>query len=208
MSHRHHKTTQRNNLSLSIVFLLTGIIWFASLSFALPRICAATNSCVPTLSPVPPTTSPVTPTAVITVQPTLAPSPTIQASSSATTVTTANGTAGSGTPGGTGSSNQTPGIASCPPGSGIIPPVLTSITAGQSGELTVNWTEADTSINHFSLIYGLVGNAMNWGLDFIPNTARSYTILGLPSGSYINAQIWAWKDGCAGKSLIVDPLVN
>lgn len=86
------------------------------------------------------------------------------------------------------------------------PPVLTSITAGQSGQLTLNWLES-SPVDKFSIIYGLVGQPMNWGEDNIPSTSRSLPINGLPIGSYINAQIWAWQNGCPQKSEILDPLV-
>ena len=107
---------------------------------------------------------------------------------------------------GTGSSTNAPGGATCNiPFSG---PVLTSIIAGQSGTLTVNWLASDQSISSFSIIYGLVGKPLSMGVNNIPNKSRSFTIQGLPSGSYINAQIWGFKGGCAEKSSIVDPLVN
>lgn len=87
-------------------------------------------------------------------------------------------------------------------------PVLTSITAGQSGALTVNWVSSATSLTSFSIIYGLVGGPLLWGVNNIPVSSNSFTIRGLPNGSYINAQVWDFENGCANRSAIVDPRVE
>lgn len=137
----------------------------------------------------------VEPTATPTASPSAMPTPTPTPSAN-----TEGGSSGGG------QSNGAPAAVVCV--NPFAAPVLTSITAGGSGELVVNWVDADTSINHYSLVYGLVGGAMNMGVDSIPNTSTSFTIGALPVGASINAQVWAWKDGCSEVSQTIDPIVR
>ncbi len=87
------------------------------------------------------------------------------------------------------------------------PPALTSITAGASGTLNVNWLESDSHIDNFSINYGYVGQPLTMGVPNIPATSTSYPITMLQSGESINARVCAYKNGCAQCSSVVDPLV-
>ena len=143
-----------------------------------------------------------TPTPSVIVTPTASPSAT-----PAPVITPASTNSGGGnSPTFQGSTTNAPGSPTCT--IAFSSPVLTSIVAGQSGQLTLNWLESDQNIDKFSIIFGLVGQSLNMGLDNLPSNSRSYTINGLPSGSSINAQIWSWKNRCAEKSNILDPKVE
>lgn len=139
-----------------------------------------------------------------TVTPT--PTPTVIASPSATPTPT-------GTTGGQGvvpsnphtDTTEAPGGATCT--IAFSPPVLTSITAGGSGTLTLNWLES-SPVDKFSLTYGFTGQSLSMGVDNIPSGSTSFTIGDLPQGASINAQVQAWVHGCEESSTIIDPVVN
>lgn len=147
-----------------------------------------------------------------TVTPTVTPTPTATPSGTPTPTSTpsSGGTnTGSGGPGvvpvGDYSTTEVPGAPTC-----NIPfsaPVLTSITAGESGQLTLNWLES-ASVDKFSITYGFVGQSLSMGVDNIPSSSRSFTIGDLPSGAYINAQVQGWQNGCEESSNVLDPIVR
>jgi len=146
------------------------------------------------------------------VSPTPIPSPTVTPSPtpSATPLATPTDTPAPPEVSNTAQSNAgTPGVA---PGAPVcnIPfaaPVLESVTANGSGEITLVWGSS-TNVDKYSLIYGLVGQPLSMGVDNIPSTSDSFTIGDLPVGSSINAQVWGWQNGCAEKSNILDPLIR
>ena len=196
---------------VAILLVLIGIGLFASLFHAhanegkgikdywyptptIDQYCLGRDKCdiTPTASPTPTYASSVTPTAT----PSVAPLPTSD-----------------GTSGGSGGGSSLPGSTTNAPGAvtcniAFSAPVITSITAGQSGTLNITWLESDQNINKFSIIYGLVGQPLNMGVDNLPGNYRGYVIGLLSVGSSINAQVWSWKNGCAEKSNIVDPVVR
>ena len=196
----------RSYFYLAIAILAGVLIAYVTFYSTVKYVCAY-NGHDKTCSPPSPGTSPVpdiVPTIIIspTIQPTIQP------------IITATPTpSSSGRSGGVGTipnnphtdTTEAPGSPTCT--ISFSPPALVSITAGQSGTLTINWLES-SPVDKFSIIYGLVGQPMNWGEDNIPSTSRSLPINGLPIGSYINAQIWAWQNGCPQKSKILDPFVK
>lgn len=182
-----------HKIEFILTIILIGMFMGAQVTQALqksdykkPKECIV--SITPTLEP---TIGPLEPTATPSVQLTETP---------AISETQQN----NGNPG-ENSTIQAPASATC-----TIPfsaPLITAITAGESGTLNVNWLESDHEISDFGLNYGLVGSPLNWGEANIPRTSRNLPIHLLPSGASINAQICAYKNGCGQCSEIVDPLV-
>lgn len=189
---------------INILLLLTItalIVGFAVFYFTIDKVCAADVSCTPTIPlPTIPYTSPTmspTPTGSPSATPTVTPPVSLQSST----------TGGSGNNGNSGGqSNNAPSAPVCD--HPFASPDLLTITAGQSGQLTLTWSETDTSVDKYSITYGFVGQSLNMGADNIPSTSRSFTISDLPSGAYINAQIQAWQNDCEESSNILDPRVN
>ena len=156
-----------------------------------------------------PTPSPIcTPTQGI-ISPTISPLP------MPIRVLTANGgTASSGGSGNnSGGSNSLPGSTTNAPGSPTctIPftaPVLTSIVAGQSGQVIFTWFDSETATNKFAVTYGYSPTQLIYGVDNIPSSSRSLTVGDLIPGSNIYGKVWGFENRCAETSNILDPLVN
>jgi hypothetical protein len=178
-----------------IVIASLVIIWVIIALTMQNKVCADyKKSCY--ISPIPTNeivSQTVTPT--VTINPSETPTPLSLMSTSGNGVVPAGNT----------STTQPPGSPTC--NIAFSPPVLTSITAGQSGQLTLNWLES-SPVDKFSITYGLVGEPMGWGEDNIPATSRSLSINGLPNGSYINAQIYGWENRCPELSNILDPFTK
>lgn len=200
---------------ITLLILLAVIVWLFSFYFALGRVCAyeRTKTCnsdehpkptipIPSWQYLPDITPTNIPSPTITEIPSIIPTVTVIPTTTPTPTQIINNTSSNSST----NNNSAPAAVTCT--STFSAPAITSITAGTSGTLIVNWTEQDTSIDKFSIIYGLVGQPMNWGVNNISGTSRSFPLSYLPTGAFINAQVWAWKNGCAKKSKIVDPKVK
>lgn len=153
-----------------------------------------------------------TPTPVCTPTPTALPTPTIQVSPPPmpTSTLTANGGAPSNGGGGSnspqGSTTNAPGSPTCT----IVftPPVLTSIVAGQSGQVTFTWLDSETATNKFAVTYGYSPTVLPYGVDNIPASSRSVTVGDLTPGANVFGKVWGFENRCAETSNILDPVVN
>lgn len=169
-------------------FVLGAIIMsaiLAPLALFVPTTQAGDYSCHTQVSPTP------TPTEEVTLTPTSTPS-------------TGNG----GTPPviyGSGYSTQSPAVVTCT--IGFSPPFIVSYTAGQSGTLTFHYLESDQQIDKFSIIYGYSPTNLQFGADNISPTVLDFPVHDLSPNNHVWAQVWSWKNGCAEKSNIFDPLV-
>lgn len=160
----------------------------------------------PTITPICDDWGCVSPSVSPVISSTSTPTPTVSLTPTVTSVEPTNTPGPGNVPdGGKTDTTEAPGAATC--NIPFSPPVLQTIVAGQSGQLTLNWLES-ANIDKFSITYGFVGQPLNMGVDNIPSNSRSFTIGALPVGAFINAQVQAWQGGCDEVSNILDPRVR
>lgn len=66
------------------------------------------------------------------------------------------------------------------------------------------WATDVQGIEKFAIVYGPTPDQLIYGIDNIPATARSIEI-NRPDWKQTWFQVWIFKDGCAEKSLVIDP---
>jgi hypothetical protein len=87
-------------------------------------------------------------------------------------------------------------------------PVIVSFKALGHGIVEFDYLNSEEGISKFSAIYGYSPDQLIYGVDNLPATSRSLTITGLQPGRNVWLQMWNWKNGCAMKSALYDPLVK
>lgn len=85
-------------------------------------------------------------------------------------------------------------------------PILTGFKANADGTFTISWWKSNSAnVDSQSVVWGYSPTALVYGANNLSKDLNSFTVGGMITSGNHWFQVWAYSNGCAVRSNVIDP---